>query len=62
MSKLTKDWWKSRTLLKALLVAVGGVLAALQVDSPELQLTGAVALCSALADVLLRLDTTTRLK
>ncbi len=62
MAKLTKDWYKSRVIWKAVLIALVGVLGAVQSEYPELQLGGILVLCNSVVDLFLRLDTKTRLK
>jgi len=61
MAKLTKDWFRSRTLWIAILEGLIGVGGALASDSPTIQLGSLLLALEGLKNFLLRLDTTTRL-
>ena len=52
---IKKDWYKSRTLILAILQGLAGVVTALMVTDPTLQSVGMVAIIKSIIDVGIRL-------
>lgn len=52
-----KNWTKSRTIALAIAQAILGVLMIITKEYPEIDLAGVVLIVKSIADILLRLDT-----
>ncbi len=59
---MTKKIWQSRTVILAVIQGLLGVLIALEMTNPTLQLAGVIAFGKAIVDIFLRLQTFTEIE
>ena len=59
---MKKDWYKSKTLWIAVVQALAGIWAVVEMENPEVKTLGAVAIVKSAIDWYLRLNTSKAIK